>query len=44
MAKKKSSRIKTSTAKSFTDQKGKGHVNLPSIKILKLYMILMILI
>ena len=26
---KKSSKIKTSKAKSFKDQKGKGHVNLP---------------
>ena len=29
MAKKKSSKIKTSKAKSFKDQKGKGHTNLP---------------
>ena len=28
-AKKKSSKIKTSKAKSFKDQNGKGHVNLP---------------
>ena len=36
MAKKKSSRIKTSKAKSFKDQKGKGHVNLP-IALSKIY-------
>ena len=36
MAKKKSSRIKTSKAKSFKDQKGKGHVNLP-IALSKVY-------
>ena len=34
--KKKSSRIKTSKAKSFKDQKGKGHVNLP-IALSKIY-------
>ena len=28
--KKKSSKIKTSKAKSFKDQNGKGHVNLPT--------------
>ena len=28
--KKNSSKIKTSKAKSFKDQKGKGHVNLPT--------------
>ena len=31
MAIKKSSKIKTSKAKSFKDQKGKGHVNLPIV-------------
>ena len=31
MAKKKSSKIKTSKAKSFKDQKGKGYVNLPIV-------------
>ena len=34
--KKKSSKIKTSKAKSFKDQKGKGHVNLP-IALSKIY-------
>ena len=33
---KKSSKIKTSKAKSFKDQKGKGHVNLP-IALSKIY-------
>ena len=36
MGKKKSSKIKTSKAKSFKDQKGKGHVNLP-IALSKIY-------
>ena len=34
--KKRSSKIKTSKAKSFKDQKGKGHVNLP-IALSKIY-------
>ena len=34
--KKKSSKIKTSKAKSFKDQKGKGHLNLP-IALSKIY-------
>ena len=34
--KKKSSRIKTSNAKSFKNQNGKGHVNLP-IALSKIY-------
>ena len=34
--KKKSSRIKTSSAKSFKNQNGKGHVNLP-IALSKIY-------
>ena len=34
--KKKLSKIKTSKAKSFKDQKGKGHVNLP-IALSKIY-------
>ena len=34
--KKKSNKIKTSKAKSFEDQKGKGHVNLP-IALSKIY-------
>ena len=34
--KKNSSKIKTSKAKSFKDQKGKGHVNLP-IALSKIY-------
>ena len=36
MAIKKSSKIKTSKAKYFKDQKGKGHVNLP-IALSKIY-------
>ena len=36
MAIKKSSKIKTSKAKSFKDQKGKGHFNLP-IALSKIY-------
>ena len=36
MAIRKSSKIKTSKAKSFKDQKGKGHFNLP-IALFKIY-------